>query len=597
MAQKKKKGMGAIPFSKGVAFRVWAPNAEKVFVTGTFINWDEQHYELLSEGNGFWYTEVSEAQPGDEYKYILFYNNQKLIKNDPYAKEVTNSAGNSIIVDNNFNWEDDGYQIPSWNELVIFEMHVGTFNTPQRDMPGNFKSVIKKIPYLKKLGINAIEIMPPMEFPDDYSWGYNPAYPFAVESSYGSSKEFKVLINEAHKAGIAVILDVVYNHFGPDDMDIWQFDGWKEGEYGGIYFYNDWRAETPWGNTRPDYGRDEVRTYLRDNAIMWLDEFHVDGLRLDATAFIRNVKGLNDSPTNDIEEGWSFMQWINEEVQKHFPGRITIAEDLCNNAWLTKTTGEGGAGFGSQWNNSFANEVRANIITNDDDLRDMDIIANQIKKHIDDDITSRVIYTESHDEIANGKARVAEEIWPGNVDNWFSRKRSVLGAALVLTSAGIPMIFQGQEFLEDRWFYDKDPLDWNLSNQYAGLVDLYKTLIELRKNTKGTTKGLTGQHVEVHHINQDEKVVAFHRWYDGGAKDSVIVVFNFRNQELDNYVVGVPSGGQWKVRFNSDWKGFDEEFTNNYTGASEATEGETDGMSHYISLSIGPYSVLILSQD
>ncbi|QGY48250.1 1,4-alpha-glucan branching protein [Maribellus comscasis] len=589
--------MGAIPFSKGVAFRVWAPNAEKVFVTGTFINWDEQHYELLSEGNGFWYTEVSEAQPGDEYKYILFYNNQKLIKNDPYAKEVTNSAGNSIIVDNNFNWEDDGYQIPSWNELVIFEMHVGTFNTPQRDMPGNFKSVIKKIPYLKKLGINAIEIMPPMEFPDDYSWGYNPAYPFAVESSYGSSKEFKVLINEAHKAGIAVILDVVYNHFGPDDMDIWQFDGWKEGEYGGIYFYNDWRAETPWGNTRPDYGRDEVRTYLRDNAIMWLDEFHVDGLRLDATAFIRNVKGLNDSPTNDIEEGWSFMQWINEEVQKHFPGRITIAEDLCNNAWLTKTTGEGGAGFGSQWNNSFANEVRANIITNDDDLRDMDIIANQIKKHIDDDITSRVIYTESHDEIANGKARVAEEIWPGNVDNWFSRKRSVLGAALVLTSAGIPMIFQGQEFLEDRWFYDKDPLDWNLSNQYAGLVDLYKTLIELRKNTKGTTKGLTGQHVEVHHINQDEKVVAFHRWYDGGAKDSVIVVFNFRNQELDNYVVGVPSGGQWKVRFNSDWKGFDEEFTNNYTGASEATEGETDGMSHYISLSIGPYSVLILSQD
>jgi 1,4-alpha-glucan branching enzyme len=487
--------------------------------------------------------------------------------------------------------------MPPWNELVIYEMHVGTFNTPQRDMPGNFKSAIKKIPYLKELGINAIEIMPPMEFPGDYSWGYNPAYPFAVESSYGSSKEFKALVNEAHKAGIAVILDVVYNHFGPDDMDIWQFDGWKEGEYGGIYFYNDRRAETPWGNTRPDYGRDEVRMYLRDNAVMWLEEFHIDGLRMDATAFIRNVKGLNDSPSNDIEEGWSFMQWINEEVNNAFPGRITIAEDLCNNAWITKTIGEGGAGFGSQWDNSFANEIRANIITNDDNLRDMDTIANQIKKHIDDDITSRVIYTESHDEIANGKARVPEEIWPGNVDNWFSRKRSVLGAALVLTSAGIPMIFQGQEFLEDRWFYDKDPLDWNLANQYAGLVNLYKTLIELRKNATGTTRGLTGQHVEVHHVNNNEKVVAFHRWFNGGAKDSVIVVFNFCNKELNNYVVGVPSGGKWKVRFNSDWKGFDEEFTDNYTGEPKASEGETDGMSHYISLSIGPYSVLILSQD
>lgn len=589
--------MGSIPHKSGVAFRVWAPNADKLFVTGTFNNWSEDGSELFSEENGFWYGDIEKAKIGDQYKYVIWNGETKLLKNDPYAKELTNSAGNTIIVDPHFDWDDDNFKMAPWNELVIYEIHVGTFNAPQRDMPGTLKSVIKKIPHLRNLGISAIQLMPIMEFPGDYSWGYNTGYPFSVESSYGKSADLKRLINEAHKAGIAVILDVVYNHFGPGDLDLWRFDGWYENEKGGIYFYNDWRSETPWGDTRPDYGREEVKQYLRDNALMWIDDYRVDGLRFDATAFIRNSKGNLGSPDDDIAEGWSFMQWVNEEMAQKFKFKTSIAEDLCLNPWLTKTTGEGGAGFGSQWDNSFAAEIRPNIIVGNDDDRDMEVVKSQIAKQIDGDVFSRIIYTESHDNVANGQSRVPEEIWPGNADHWFSRKRSVLGAALVFTSTGIPMIFQGQEFLEDRRFYDKDPLDWNLAEQYSGLTKLYKTLIELRRNIHGTTKGLSGQNTEVYHVNNEQKVVAFHRWFEGGANDSVIVVMNFRNETFDSYSLGVPVPGAWKVRFNSDWKGYDEEFTDNFTGEPVAYDGQTDGMEHFITILIGPYSVLILSQD
>lgn len=589
--------MGSIPSKNEVAFRVWAPNASKVFVSGSFNDWKEDAFELVSEENGFWYGDTEKAKIGDEYKYVIWNGKNKLLKNDPYAKELTNSDGNTIVSDPTFKWDDEGYNMPSWNELVIYEIHVGTFNSPQRDMPGTLKSVTKKIPYLKDLGINAIELMPVMEFPGDYSWGYNTAYPFSIESSYGKPSDLKKLVNEAHKAGIAVILDVVYNHFGPGDLDLWQFDGWHENDKGGIYFYNDWRSETPWGDTRPDYGRNEVKQYLRDNALMWLEDFRVDGLRFDATAFIRNAKGDQGTPDEDIPEGWSFMQWINEEITERFPYKISIAEDLCLDPWLSKSTGEGGAGFGTQWDNSFAGDIRETVITNSDDDRDMEVVKSQIVKQIDGDAYSRVIYTESHDEIANGKSRVPEEIWPGNADHWFSRKRSVLGAALVLTSAGIPMIFQGQGFLEDRWFHDHDPLDWNLADKYSGINDLYRTLIALRRNLSGTTKGLSGQNTEVHHVNNNDKIVAFHRWYDGGPKDDVIIIMNFRNKTFDSYAVGVPASGSWKVRFNSDWKGYNEEFTDNYTGEPQAEEGSTDGMPHNINVSIGPYSILILSQD
>ena len=219
--------------------------------------------------------------------------------------------------------------------------------------------------------------MPPFEFAGDISWGYNPAHLFAIESSYGGPDAFKRFIRDAHAHGIAVIVDVVYNHVGPSDLDLWRFDGWSEGDGGGIYVYNDERAVTPWGATRPDYGRGEVRTFLRDSAMTWLEEFRCDGLRFDSTVYIRTVNGDPGDDASALADGWSFMAWINDEIRARQPWKITIAEDLQDDPALVAPTADGGAGFGAQWDAGFVHRVRHALIGADDAARDIDDVVDR----------------------------------------------------------------------------------------------------------------------------------------------------------------------------------------------------------------------------
>ena len=590
--------MGAIPGARGATFRVWAPHAEKVYVTGTFNGWSKTAAPLVREENGYWSADVAEAKTGEEYRYLIHGPKGLLSRMDPYARKVTSSIGNGVIYDPKaFDWGDHKFHMATGNELVIYEMHIGTFNVKEKGRPGTFESAIEKLPYLKELGINAVEVMPVAEFSGDFSWGYNPSHPFAVASIYGGPDALKRFVKAAHEQGMAVILDVVYNHLGPGDLDLWQFDGWSENEKGGIYFYNDRRSKTPWGETRPDYGREEVRQYLRDNALMWFEEYHVDGLRWDAIPYIRNIDGRESDPPNDIPEGWSLMQWINEEIQKHFPGKISIAEGMHNNAWLIKDIGAGGAGFNAQWDSEFVNPVRKAVIALEDASRDLGAVSKAIEYRYDLDAFRRVIFTESHDEVANGRARVPEEIWPGKVDGWFSKKRSTLGGALVLTSPGIPMIFEGQELLEDRWFQDKVPIDWSRVEDEHGILKMYRDLIVLRRNLSGVTRGLCGQNSHVYHFDDKIKIIAFHRWDKLGPVDSVVVVVNMMNQNCDGYTIGFPRAGWWKTRFNSDSYSYDPHFKNHPTPDVEAHEEKIDGLPCSGKISIGPYTVVIYSQD
>ena len=591
------EGMGAIPYQEGTGFRVWAPYADKVSVTGSFNNWSKTANPMAREGNGYWSCDIAGAKIGDQYRYIIVSDSEKFFRIDPYAREVTSSAGNAIVHDPAFDWSQGDYQMPPSHEMVIYEMHIGTFNDQPGGPPGNLNSAIEKLPYLQELGINTIEVMPAMEFAGGFSWGYNPALIFAIESDYGGPRAFKEFVKAAHAHGIAVIFDAVYNHLGPSDLDIWQFDGWSENDRGGIYFYNDWRCQTPWGETRPDYGREEVRQYIYDNAIMWLEDCQVDGLRWDMTAFIRNVYGNNNDPEHDIPEGWSLMQWINDEIKSRYPGKISIAEDMKNNPFLTKVTGEGGTGFDAQWDPGFVHPIREAIISPDDGTRNMDAVRGAITHSYEKEPFNRVIYTESHDEVANGKARVPEEISPGSAPTWNAKKLSTLGAALVFTSPGIPMIFQGQEFLEDDWFHDQDPIDWTKKHTYSGILQLYRDLIRLRRNLDGTTGGLTGHHTNVHHVNNEDKLIAFHRWKNGGARDDVIVVVNMANCALEGYRIGFPRQGKWKVRFNSAWDGYDPSFGNHPGNDVIVKRGKNDGMPCNGTIGIGPYSAIILSQE
>ncbi len=590
-----KGGMGAIPHDGGTAFRVWAPHAEQVFVMGDFNNWSKTKNPLSSEENGYWYTDVAGAKPGQEYKFFLKNGEMELERVDPYARQVTNSVGNGVIYDHaSFDWEGDDFTPPSHNELIIYEMHIGSFYVDEDGKPGDFDTVLRRFDHLVKLGVNAVQVMPIAEFAGDYSWGYNPAHIFAVESAYGGPDEFKRFVREAHKRGLAVILDVVYNHFGPSDLDLWQFDGWQQNDKGGIYFYNDHRSQTPWGDTRPDYGRGEVRQFIHDNALMWLEDYHVDGLRYDMILYIRSVHGDGGE---EIPEGWSLMQYINQSVRERFPGRILIAEDLHDNSAVTADIEHGGAGFHSQWDAQFVHPIRAMVIVAEDAQRSMEAVRKAITFRYEDDAFHRIIYSESHDEVANGKARVPQEINNDDPKGWYAQKRSTLAIGLVFTAPGIPMLFQGQEFLQGEWFRDDVPLDWDLNEEFHGLVRLYRDLAKLRLNRQGVTRGLCGQHIQVTHVNEAENMVVFQRWDVHGPGDDVMVVVNCSNAAKENYQIGLPESGLWKLRLNTDSSIYSDDFSNCASHDLDAQQGERDGLQANATVSVGPYSVLIYSRD
>lgn len=587
-------GMGAIISDGVTTFRVWAPHADKVFVIGNFNDWNDTKNELKHEENGYWSTTISEAKEYDQYKFVIFNNDQKLVKNDPYALELTNSNGNSIIRNLNFKWDKPDFRIDNWNSLVIYELHVGTFNRKRANKVANFDSVVEKLPYLQSLGINAIELLPVAEFAGGISWGYNPAHPFAIEQDYGGPEGFANLVNEAHNYGIAVIMDVVYNHFGPSDVDLWQFDGWQENNKGGIYFYNDYRSSTPWGDTRPDYGREEVRRYIRDNALMWIELYKCDGLRMDATSYIRYENG-GLGFDSEIMEGNVLMRDINNELKEKYPHILTIAEDLKGESIVTDDSIIGGLHYGSQWDPKFVHPVREVLLELNDKDRDLQKIVDAMFNQYSGDVFKRIIYTESHDEVANGSARVPEEIQPGEADSIFAKKRALLGMCLTLTAAGIPMLFQGQEFIEDEYFKDTEPLDWKKYAAHKGIKRLMSDLIKLRTGKNDSCLGLTGQFTEILHFNQDTKVLAYRRSLNEDLSEATLVVLNFSNQNFEEYRIGIPDSQSEILQFNSNWKGYDDEFLEIEVDNLKKEVYGTDFKSHTGIFALPPYGCLIFS--
>jgi 1,4-alpha-glucan branching enzyme len=592
--------MGAIPFEGGTTFRVWAPHAKAVFVTGTFDDWAGTATPLARDDReraDTWSADVPGVGPGAEYKFTIRVAQGDLLRIDPYARLLTSSVGNAVVYDATaFDWGDDALAMPGWDELVIYEMHLGTFAGTE-DHRGDFDRSTQRLPYLRELGISAVQVMPPFEFAGDISWGYNPAHLFAIESSYGGPDAFKRFIKAAHEHGIAVIVDVVYNHLGPSDLDLWRFDAWFEGDGGGIYLYNDHRGDTPWGRTRPDFGRGEVRTFLRDSALTWLEEFRCDGLRFDATLYIRTIDGKPGDPSTTLPDGWSFLAWVNDEIRERQPWKLTIAEDLEDDPALVTPTADGGAGFGAQWDAGFIRRVRPALTVSDDTSRDMAAVAAAVTGEGRGAPLTRVIYTESHDDVANGQVRVPESITPGAADSWWAKKRATLGSVIVLTAPGIPMLFQGQELLEDRWFDDTVALDWSKASTNDGILRMHHDLIALRRAADGTTRGLRGVNVHILRADTVANVLAYHRWHDGGPHDDVVVVANFGDRVIDDLRIGFPAPGRWHVRLNSDSPVYAQEFGGVDAFDLNADGEPLDGCAQSGLVSLGPYSALVLSRE
>ncbi|MGB3187475.1 MAG: alpha-amylase family glycosyl hydrolase [Ornithinimicrobium sp.] len=596
-------GMGAIPHDGGVTFRVWAPNARNVAVVGDFCGWDPKNKTPLARDNarsGTWSAFVRHAGPGSCYRFMIRTGGPYRSRIDPVARQVTHSAGDAVVFDpRSLDWGSPStstFSMPAWDELVIYEAHIPTF-AADGWRSGTFDRAIDRLDHLGWLGVNAVEVMPPFAFAGSNSWGYNPSHPYAIEPTYGGPQAFARFVQAAHARGIAVILDVVYNHFGPGDLHLWRFDGGRSRRYGGSYFYNDRRAVTPWGATRPNYDRKHVRNYLRDSAVMWLEDFRVDGLRIDATQYIRSRGGNVRHQGDRIVAGHRFLASMTADIRSRQPWKILIAEDMQGDPAVIRPCAEGGLGFASQWDAGFVHPVRAALDAAHDENRDMYAVAHAVIGSAVRTPHDRVIYTESHDEVANGRTRVPESIFPGQADSWPARTRAALGLVLALTSPGIPMLFQGQDFLEDRWFDDRTPVDWDKAHRHAGFLHLIRHLIAMRRNLTGTTRGLLGAHTRLIRVDNDANVLVFHRWSDGGPGDDTLVLVNLRTTAVRDYGVGMPRSGGWRLRCNTDSALYGPGLGSVHVADVTTEQRECDGYPQAARFTLGPYAALIYSQD
>jgi 1,4-alpha-glucan branching enzyme len=594
-------------------FRVWAPVVDTVAVRlndGTPVPLTQEPGHSDS-ADTTWTATVANTKAGDQYRYVISLNGVAHEFDDPRAQQLTGFnqpdgfglPGNddkpkSVIIDPTFAMPP--FTEPTFNTMVIYELHIGTFNN-------TFAGAVQKLDYLKNLGINAIEVLPINENPlisnhnpPDYDWGYDPVQLFSIKAKYGTPQEFKEFVKQCHQRQIAVIVDVVYNHlFGNNLLNV--FDGFSNSEIpAGIYLYGGDRANTGFG-PRPDYGRPQVRQYINDSALLLLRDYSVDGLRFDDTIDIRTY-----GPSRTVNpEGIELLQDINSSYRNtdpKQPAKITIAEDLQSWGDITLQTLPAGFEFNSQWDDGLVGTLRYVVTRVNDSDRDVFAVKSVLENKIGGDVFGRVIYTEDHDQVGHAPAqnRLPTLIDVTNHESTFAKRRYTLAAAVMLTAPGIPMIFQGQEMLETRPFDFFTAANTDFSRavdpNFKGIVQLYHDLIALRRNLSNKTTGLTGQNLNVFHADNGNHTIAYHRWEHGGPGDDVVVVANFSNSPLQNLNIGFPRAGQWHLWFNSGATVYDPSFINGDSSDTTANPGNQDGLNFNANVSIGPYSVLIFSQ-
>jgi 1,4-alpha-glucan branching enzyme len=581
-AQSSRPGWGATPYSgpggTGVTFRTWAPNASSANVAGSFNGWSTLTLPLQFESAGVWSRDVPGALPGQPYKFII---NGSTWRRDPYSRQIESSGTrNSVIVDpSSFNWGTNSFVMPPANELVIYEMHVGAFYdpVPNDGQVGQYTNVVQKLDHLVNLGINAIELMPISEFPTSTSWGYNLSYPFAIESSYGTPDQLKSLIKACHDRGIAVLMDVVHNHWGDDsdDWSLWQYDGWSTNGYGGVYFYSQPNLCCTWWGPRPDYSRPQVRDYILNNFRMYKKDYRIDGFRWDAPKFMLYT---DDTLAIPVPDGSNVINYVINTISNEFPGTFNIAEDI-----------KGVVGFDSHWDMSYQGTIQGIMSLGDDNSRNMNTLAGAINSD-----PKRIVYTESHDTTGDLNAwavRFPKAVDGGDAESYYARKRSTLASLITLTSPGTPMIWQGQEMLETNLFSDARSLNWSRTNTFSYITELYRDVIHLRRNLTGVSAGLSGSGCGVFLLSNSDKMIGYRRYDPERPDQDVVVIANLRNLNRANYPVQFPAAGTWYVHVNTD----SMEYGPDYEGIGNQ-QVVASGNPPMAQVNVGRYSALIMSQ-
>jgi 1,4-alpha-glucan branching enzyme len=597
----------------GASFGAWAPNAELVEVAGDFGT-----VPMMRGDGGIWTADVAGATAGQSYQYVIHFQGKTFDRADPRSVQLVGDSGRkqprSVLYDAGvYLWQNDSFVPPSPERQVVYELHVGTFNDVAGPGTGTWQSAIARLDALADLGINMIEVMPPGEFPGSYGWGYDPNFPFAPVGLYGTPDDMKAFVDRAHGLGMGVIVDVVHNHYSKDDRDhpslsMWCFDTGDGCADGGIYFAGE--PGSPWG-PRPNYAAPEVHDLVVDSVLAWARDYHVDGFRWDSCIYTRRTD-WNPAHGQDLPDGARLMKDMNAAVHALKPSIITIAEDLVGWSAITNPLDPAhlndygsGYGFDGQWDDGFFYDVKRTVVAaaglGAGGSLDLGAITGSIQRTYSGDVSHRVIYTEDHDKVApqNGadKVRLPVAIAPSDPTGLPARKLSTLGAGVLLTTPAVPMLFQGQEFLETLPFpFNRGTaLDWANADRYSGIRSLYRDLIRMRKNAGGNTAGLTGRHVRVSHADPHTAVVVYHRWDRGGPGDDVIVVLNL-GPVTQQPTIGLPAAGTWYARFNSDAQRYSPDFGNTPAHQFTATAMGQDGEPYATAVTVGPYSLLVMSQ-
>ncbi len=590
---------------EGVLFATWAPSAERVSVIGDFNQWDGRIHAMRNRGSsGVWELFIPGLKDQDLYKFEI--RNQAsgrvVSKIDPYAREFEPRPKTACVVnaDNTFDWGDEDWlgqrQQLDWlhTPMSIYEVHLGSW---QRDEAGHFLNyrelADRLISHLQSTGFTHVELLPITEHPLDASWGYQTTGYFAPTSRFGQPDDFRYFVNQLHRAGYGIILDWVPAHFPKDDFALAKFDG------SALYEHEDPRkGEHPdWGTLIYNYGRNEVKNFLLSSALFWLEEFHLDGLRVDAVAsmlyldysredqnWIPNIHGGNENL-----EAIEFLRELNTVTHSQQPGTLIIAEE--STAWpqVTRPVNLGGLGFSMKWNMGWMHDS-LNYMQKDPIHRHFH--HNQLTFGLLYLFSENFVLPFSHDEVVHGKGPMVYKM-PG--DDWQRFANLRLLYTYMFTYPGKKLIFMGSEFAQTSEWNHQTALQWYLKDHkpHTAMQQLVADLNNLYTSRKALHQyDFEPQGFEWIDCNDsDQSVLSYLR---RAEEEIIITLLNFTPVPRHNYRVGVPEPGEYMELLNSDSSYYDG---SNLGNAQPLYSEETEwmGRPHSITVTLPPLAGLVIT--
>lgn len=593
---------------KGVRFTTWAPRASKMYIIGDFSNWEikEEYFMKKINERGIWSLFVPKLEEGIKYKFAVINEcgNNTVYKADPYAfkSELRPDTASVLTKIKNFRWGDKRWLNKREKEnldnrpMNIYELHLGSWKTKDGEFM-TYEEISGVLPsYIKEMGYTHVEFMPINEHPLDASWGYQGVGYYSVTSRYGDLNGLKILINTLHKNNIGVLLDWVPSHFCKDEHGLFMFDGSPTYEYQAW-----WKANNEgWGTCNFDLGRPEVKSFLFSNAMYWINEFHIDGLRVDAVSnmlYLDYGRGYGEWEENIYGgngnlEAISFLKELNTLIKSEGKGAITIAEESTSWEGITKPVEEGGLGFNYKWNMGWMNDTLSYI--------ELDPVYrkyhhNKMNFSMVYNYSEKFILPISHDEVVHGKKSLINKMWG---DNWKKYAGLRLYSSFMIGHPGKKLMFMGCEFGQFVEWREWEELQWNVIEEFdihRKTQEYFKILNHFYLENKSLWE-LDYEEKDFRWIdadNSEQSVFSFIR--NGKNKnEKLIFICNFTPEVYYDFKVGVPELGEYVEVLNSDALEFGG--AGNIMGSTiiKAKEEKFKDFDYSIKVKVPPLGTLVL---